>query len=192
MILLAHRIQSRLQHAKSLGCPLICLNGIIFLLPDVSTAISVRLRNIYIEDGRPVIQTPLKPHQCEESDMRWRTTDFLKPFPVTLIIWWWFPFPLTHNILFIHNLTLSLPKRKHVRWEINNTMKEHGSHRLVDWKIRNTKPFFFFFPKTISYIVFHCLLRCCIRFWTVMSLRIRTCCVRYADTQSLPSNKVQS
>lgn len=45
-------------------------------------------------------------------------------------------------------MTESLAKRKHVRWEINNTMREHVSHRLVDWKIRNTKPFF---PrKTIS------------------------------------------
>lgn len=70
MISLAHRIQSRLQHAKSLGCPLICLNGIIFLPLDVSTAISVGLHNVYIEDVRPIIQTPLKPHQCEESDIR--------------------------------------------------------------------------------------------------------------------------
>lgn len=70
MISQAHRIQSRLQHAKALGCPLICLNGIIFFPPGVSTAISVGLHNIYIEDVRPIIQTPLKPHQCEETDVR--------------------------------------------------------------------------------------------------------------------------
>lgn len=70
MISLAHRTQSRLQHANSLGYPLICLNGIIVLPPDVSTAISVGLHNIYIEDVRPIIQTPLKQHQREESGMR--------------------------------------------------------------------------------------------------------------------------
>lgn len=70
MISLAHKIQSRLQHAKSLGYPLICLNGIIFLPPDVTTAISVGLHNIYIGDVRSVIQTPLKLHQHEESGMR--------------------------------------------------------------------------------------------------------------------------